>query len=1418
MKRMFWMLAVVLFVTFSLPLSVKAASIYNNPNVTFSPDGQAWTTDAGETGYEALKRGYTVITGEEGSLRELETGEHYYLVKKKTGLLSIKRWEVRYASGHCIHGTERDDGAWHGLQYIQKSCLKDYKNGWIGTCADCGDEIHMLFYMDSDTAMSIKKIPLGLDYYYLCPYCTSLEQGAEITHYCRDISWNKYYVKYKENAIKVTGYVPESTFMYNNETVYEGKEITADTRLRKCTYYREGYEFVGWNTKADGTGESFAEEQEIFNLTDKYQMANIDEVTITLYAQWKKSESTLHVHPGGGQFDGQSGITSIKQKYGTTLDVSGSRLTPPMGALITFEENGGEEVEDIRGERYFKEWSKSYPFNGKLERDSYRFTGTDGSEDTITAIWGHLAITLPSTEKDGWAFGGWYRDEECTQLAGVAGDKIIIMQNSTLYAQWVSLQLTAVDDYTVFDGSGAVDLSWMSTDTTPKTYRIYQCQKGGPWKQIKEASAENITVQELFGASGEVRTYVVPYTGLYTLTATGAQGESYTSSSEAGENTMAGGKGGSVEATVFLLEGEVLTYNVGTTSGYNGGGSGEPYGNGGGMTGISSNKKGLLLVAGGGGGASVLLEGGPGGAETSLTSNSDGGSGGAGGGGGYLGGTAGEAIFHAHEEDCYFVEDIGRNVVTVTDISGEYTTDGSITSTSQVVANGYAAEGTFRITKGSYISTNNCSKMVITVCGGGWGDYRPGDRVEMTLKIYNQDEEIIFSMDSNSLAQDDEIPTTSGVFAATKTGKNMNPTVEASGVGVWGISFHEIEVDVSSATGIRYEVEHKIHTDTGNDTGNWVYTAVKQIDFVGHRKHLTCEYCDKEDGYVVAGTQAYGGSNYVNPSFCTLKSSEAGTGTGDGSVSINLEAIVCIDAQELLDVPAKDRAAPEEISNISRTAQGDSSVKVLWSDPADKGTLYRHRTDALELSRGEVICRSNITENTLISGVKGYYVLLDGSPGTEVNAGNGNYQEGNNLIVEVTDAEQYVHIATVDVAGNVSGTVHVPIDKKDPEVNWPIYTTQLQISCTQENIYAAGDKTWYVRADGVTSFEANFRAYMNQVASEDYQPNYTNFVVNAGEESQHYEIFTPSGALDAGEQEYVSRELEKRISGVELLTDAAYSKTVRTGDCRDLQIKQQFTISPEHDGKELQLIPIAGAGQGEAVVCSDYALDKQHGVTLIADGKAPEVYGTEILENLEEINLESANILISLSCNDAGSGVKEFYAEVRNLDSYDTRLFESNNGLIHFDIKPEVGSVFAGDFVITVHAVDNVGNDSMLEYASKGFTLQAEVVRMRYPQNSILQRGEYGILKIVTTGYVEKVVVEPMNPFIPDGAVFEYDSPSYQKEEELPFLVSLDASEGEYYFRVNAYKNGEMITQEPVIGVLELSGTILDDFRRQIIW
>ena len=79
-------------------------TIYNSPYVSFSPDGKAFTTCAGDQNYTwyAEDDSTTVYTGIKSSLRSLRTGEHYYKVAR-WGEVPVGSWKVVHRPGQCIH-------------------------------------------------------------------------------------------------------------------------------------------------------------------------------------------------------------------------------------------------------------------------------------------------------------------------------------------------------------------------------------------------------------------------------------------------------------------------------------------------------------------------------------------------------------------------------------------------------------------------------------------------------------------------------------------------------------------------------------------------------------------------------------------------------------------------------------------------------------------------------------------------------------------------------------------------------------------------------------------------------------------------------------------------------------------------------------------------------------------------------------------------------------------------------------------------------------------------------------------------------------------------------------------------------------------------------------------------------------------
>lgn len=644
--------------------TVQAGSIYESDFVAFSPDGEAWTTKeelpafdwTGLPGFWYEPQQVNFSTGIPSTLRALNTGEHYYKYSRK-GMMPVGQWRVAWKQPRCIQGADIQavGPVFHGITLGNSRCYFPYFSGWFAYCADCGEPIRVNVYMSEEAAHSITRIPLGVDYYYLCPSCNHLEQGAKMEHDCKGISYNRYAVRYEKNDKYASGYMADSFHMYNNAEVFEGSPVTPQKTLSRNNYTRTGYRFTGWwNTEPDGSGTPYKDGAEIFNLTEENYDKDAGTGIIVLYAQWERVESNLVFDAGGGTYSGEN---PMRREYGTTYVLSSTYglVTPPAGGTVSFQTNGGSYLPPVTGTRSFVRWDMKAPLHGILINGTYGFTGNMDDTDTAVAVYASNPITLPLPVKDNASFGGWYEDEALTVLAGYDGDAYIPAGDTVLYAKWVELKLHSMDNYTDNDGKGAVDLSWTQPDREGKTYKLYQSVDGGnSYGQISVKSATTETEEllsrtiafEKDGGNAKVQTVTIPSSGFYELTAEGAQGGGY--------GTYTGGLGGSVYGKFYLTQGEVLTFLVGGQDGTGGGGAGSDFGNGGGMTQVSSDLKGILLAAGGGGGAGAAGNGQAGGLGTNLVpEGSTGESGMSGGGGGYLGGAAGEYIVHTHKDTCF---------------------------------------------------------------------------------------------------------------------------------------------------------------------------------------------------------------------------------------------------------------------------------------------------------------------------------------------------------------------------------------------------------------------------------------------------------------------------------------------------------------------------------------------------------------------------------------------------------------------------------------------------------------------------------------------------------------------------------------------------------------------------------------------
>ena len=615
---------------------------YNDGTYT-DKDGNSYPA-----GYN-FKYGDTIDIDNTVGLKTADTGYHLYSYERKEGKVHIDYWTLTHYPAQCIHGDGMDRDNWNALKfagdtsstdghgYVISKCGQFYNNitrGWSWTCAECGTEKSLLHYMTPETASNFYALDNSYFYYYVCPFNGNIEQASGESHYCKEVSPNRYYINYKGNG--ANGYMSKSTHLYDNGgeygLTYEGKPVSALTSLKKNTYTKDGAVFAGWNTKQDGTGQTFSDEQEIFNLTSE------DEVTIILYAQWEPREDYLTVTADDGNghigtYDGNTTQTYIVG-YEEKITVEENKAVAPIGYEVQFDADGGiisgmenTRLSSINGTIGYtvlnvnpiEKWDYSQflitNWDMDIDKEKRIVTAINknskiASNPIIRVTYSNQPFSMPYAKKNGSIFVGWEITSNDTGYVYASGENVYpsegILNESnkiTFKALYGNMSATVIPDYqlTTNDGDGAVDIEWdwNQNSAFPLYYKVYEGnERGDGLRQINlNGTFELINIDTGIDNDSSNSSFTVITPGRYTITASGAKGSS-TSSYE-------GGNGRTVSASIYLNEGDQIIYEKvdgGSSTASDAGGPG-------GSAEIvylqrnDSTEKSIIIIAGGGGAA-----------------------------------------------------------------------------------------------------------------------------------------------------------------------------------------------------------------------------------------------------------------------------------------------------------------------------------------------------------------------------------------------------------------------------------------------------------------------------------------------------------------------------------------------------------------------------------------------------------------------------------------------------------------------------------------------------------------------------------------------------------------------------------------------------------------------------------------------
>ena len=237
-----------------------------------------------------------------------------------------------------------------------------------------------------------------------------------------------YKVKFNGNG-STSGSMDTQTIVYGS-----GTKLTANA------FKKKGYTFNGWNTKADGSGTSYA------NKADGSTMTKTSGKTITLYAQWKKTKYTITYKLNGGK----NNSSNPSKYYITTSTIT---LKNPTRSGYTFKGWYSDSKFKTKVTKIKKGSTGNVTLYAKWQGINYKvkFNGngsTSGSMKTKTMTYGSgKKLTANAFKKKGYTFTGWNTkaDGSGKSYSNKAnGSKLTTKSGKTvtLYAQWKKTKYT----------------------------------------------------------------------------------------------------------------------------------------------------------------------------------------------------------------------------------------------------------------------------------------------------------------------------------------------------------------------------------------------------------------------------------------------------------------------------------------------------------------------------------------------------------------------------------------------------------------------------------------------------------------------------------------------------------------------------------------------------------------------------------------------------------------------------------------------------------------------------------------------------------------------------------------------------------------------------------------------------------------
>ena len=198
---------------------------------------------------------------------------------------------------------------------------------------------------------------------------------------------------------------------------------------------------------------------------------------------------------------------------------------------------------------------------------------------------------------------------------------------------------------------------------------------------------------------------------------------------------------------------------------------------------------------------------------------------------------------------------------------------------------------------------------------------------------------------------------------------------------------------------------------------------------------------------------------------------------------------------EILDNSARDIANPNKPGNISTAVNEDNTTNIRFRRPEDNGSTYEYYVKGLDGAREFT---SDTKSATITTGVKKYkYQVVEGTAepvedGWREATTTGDNENINIGEVNYTGTPKYIHIKTVDGAGNES---EVYTQKLEKPANQEIEITKEVVN--GKNEYKVGDRLTYKVKFKMKENETNKGKITNVSLVDTYNTSYLKLVNNS---------------------------------------------------------------------------------------------------------------------------------------------------------------------------------------------------------------------------------------------------------------------------------------------------------------------------------